>query len=209
MKKWPIVQISDLVSSFGMDKTLSAISEFSCPLNTEIENFLKDDAIDFTARMSSMTHLVIDPADSSFVGYFTLAHKPFFISADKLSNSQRKRMERFAKVKKSQDGSIVEYVVSAFLIAQLGKNFGRSGDEGLITGAGLLLSAFERISIAQHEIGGQVVFLECEDGNRKLRAFYEKNAFVACGKRTDEEDGITYLQMFRFLKSSAITWRAA
>ena len=44
------------------------------------------------------------------------------------------------------------------------------------------------------------MFLECEDGNRKLKAFYEKNAFVACGKRTDEVDGIIYLQMFRFLK---------
>ena len=53
--------------------------------------------------------------------------------------------------------------------------------------------------------GAQVVFLECEDGNRKLKAFYEKNAFVACGKRTDDEDGITYLQMFRFLKRTSET----
>ena len=200
MKRWPIVQIGDLASSYGMAKTLSTISEFSCPLNAEIENFLKDDAIDFTARMSSMTHLVIDPADSSCVGYFTLAHKPFFISADKLSKSQCKRIERFAKARKSEDGRTAQYVVSAFLIAQLGKNFGRSEDVDQISGAELLLSAFERITIAQHEIGGQVVFLECEDGNRKLKAFYEKNAFVACGKRTDEVDGITYLQMFRFLK---------
>ena len=200
MRKWPVVQIGDLASFYGMTKTLSVISEFSCPLNAEIENFLKDDAIDFTARMSSMTHLVIDPADSSCVGYFTLAHKPFFISADKLSKSQCKRIERFAKVRKSEDGNTVQYVVSAFLIAQLGKNFGRSKEEDQITGAELLLSAFERLSIAQHEIGGQVVFLECEDGNRKLKSFYEKNAFVACGKRTDEVDGITYLQMFRFLK---------
>ena len=203
MKRWPIVQIGDLASSYGMVKTLSTISEFSCPLNAEIENFLKDDAIDFTARMSSMTHLVIDPADSSCVGYFTLAHKPFFISADKLSKSQCKRIERFAKARKSEDGRTAQYVVSAFLIAQLGKNFGRSEDVDQISGAELLLSAFERITIAQHEIGGQVVFLECEDGNRKLKAFYEKNAFVACGKRADDEDGITYLQMFRFLKRTS------
>ena len=203
MKRWPVVQIGDLASSYGMAKTLSTISEFSCPLNAEIENFLRDDAIDFTARMSSMTHLVIDPADSSCVGYFTLAHKPFFISADKLSKSQCKRIERFAKARKAEDGSTAQYVVSAFLIAQLGKNFGRSEDVDQISGAELLLSAFERITIAQHEIGGQVVFLECEDGNRKLKAFYEKNAFVACGKRTDDEDGITYLQMFRFLKRTS------
>ena len=204
MMKWPVVQIGDMASSYGMSKTLSTISEFSCPLNAEIENFLKDDAIDFTARMSSMTHLVIDPADSSCVGYFTLAHKPFFVSADKLSKSQCKRIERFAKARKSEDGrSTVQYVVSAFLIAQLGKNFARSKEEDQISGAELLLSAFERITIAQHEIGGQVVFLECEDGNRKLKSFYEKNAFVACGKRTDEVDGITYLQMFRFLKRAS------
>lgn len=197
------VQVGDLAAVAGKTMAQRMISEYTCPLNSDIENFLKHDAIDFTARMSSMTHMIIDTEAWNCVGYFTLAHKPFFISADKLSNSQRKRMERFAKAKKSPDGTVVEYVVSAFLIAQLGKNFGqRKGD--MISGAGLLLSAFERIAVAQHEIGGQVVFLECEDGNRKLKAFYEKNAFVACGKRTDEEDGITYLQMFRFLKPTTL-----
>ena len=198
-----VVQIGDLAAVAGSATAKRIISEYSCPVNAEIENFLKNEAIDFTARMSSMTHVLIDTKNWTCAGYFTLAHKPFFISADKLSKSQCKRIERFAKARKSEDGSTVQYVVSAFLIAQLGKNFGRNGEEDQITGAELLLSAFERITIAQHEIGGQVVFLECEDGNRKLKSFYEKNAFVACGKRTDDEDGITYLQMFRFLKRTS------
>ncbi len=102
-------------------------------------------------------------------------------------------MERFAKY----DGDLGVYTVSAFLIAQIGKNF---SSVTTVTGAELMAAAFDRIAAAIHEIGGQAVFLECEDGNAKLKAFYEKNGFVACARRFSKEDGVFYLQMFRFLK---------
>ena len=69
----------------------------------------------------------------------------------------------------------------------------------------VLATAFDRIAAEIHEIGGQAVFLECEVGNAKLKAFYEKNGFVACTRRFSNEDGVFYLQMFRFLKLSATT----
>jgi len=43
------------------------------------------------------------------------------------------------------------------------------------------------------DLRGQVVFLECEDGNAKLRTFYERNGFSACSRRYSETDGVFYL----------------
>ena len=64
----------------------------------------------------------------------------------------------------------------------------------------LLEVAFDVLRDVQDRIGGQVVFLECEKGNGKLLNFYSSNGFVLFGERVSEDDGITYLQLFQFLK---------
>ena len=188
-----VIHVGDLADSVGASAVASLVSSFSCPPNSEVETFLKRNALDFTKRSVSVTHLLVSPEDRVCLGYFTLTHKPFSVKAQSLSNSQRKRMERFAKY----DADLGVYTVSAFLIAQIGKNFSVSVPA---TGEQLMTAAFDRIAVAIHEIGGQAVFLECEDGNEKLKAFYEKNGFVACARRFSKEDGVFYLQMFRFLK---------
>lgn len=187
------IHIGDLADNAGASAVASLVSSFSCPPNNEVEAFLKQNALDFTRRSVSVTHLLVSPEDRVCLGYFTLTHKPFSVKAESLSKSQRKRMERFAKY----DAEFGVYTVSAFLIAQIGRNFSTTVPA---FGAELMAAAFDRISAAIHEIGGQAVFLECEDGNAKLKAFYEKNGFVACAHRFSNEDGISYLQMFRFLK---------
>lgn len=188
-----LVHLGDLAANAGKAAADSLLATFSCPPNAEVERFLKENALDFTKRSVSVTHLVVCPEKRECLGYFTLTHKPFSVKAQSLSATRRKRMERFAKY----DPDLGVYTVSAFLIAQLGKNFASSVP---VAGEDLMSAAFDRIAAAIHEIGGQAVFLECEDGNTKLRTFYEKNGFVSCARRHSEEDGVCYLQMFRFLK---------
>ncbi len=188
-----VLQIADLALSAGEEAVASFVGTYSCPKNIEVESFLKENALDFTNRSVSVTHLIVSTETHECLGYFTLTHKPFSVKADSLSKSQRRRMDRFSKY----DPTLGVYTVSAFLIAQIGRNFSASIR---LSGSDILSAAFDRIITVIHEIGGQSVFLECEDGNAKLRAFYEKNGFVPCARRFSEEDGIFYLQMFRFLK---------
>ena len=195
--RYHTLQIGSWADSVGRENVASVFAEFDCSKNADIDGFLKNNAVDFARRQISVSHLVFDSATRACLGYFTLTHKPLSLEADKLSATVRRRIERFAKCRSGND--IRTYTLSAFLIAQIGKNF-KIPEPQRIPGKDLLALAMDELRLAQYEIGGQVVFLECEDGNRKLKAFYEKNAFVACGKRTDEVDGITYLQMFRFLK---------
>ena len=195
--RYHTLQIGSWADSVGRENVANVFAEFDCSKNADIDGFLKNNAVDFARRQISVSHLVFDSATRACLGYFTLTHKPLSLEADKLSATVRRRIERFAKCRSGND--IRVYTLSAFLIAQIGKNF-KIPEPQRIPGKDLLALAMDELRLAQYEIGGQVVFLECEDGNRKLKAFYEKNAFVACGKRTDEVDGITYLQMFRFLK---------
>ena len=198
--RYHTLQIGSWADSVGRENVASVFAEFDCSKNADIDGFLKNNAVDFARRQISVSHLVFDSATRACLGYFTLTHKPLSLEADKLSATVRRRIERFAKCRSGND--IRTYTLSAFLIAQIGKNF-KIPEIQRIPGKDLLALAMDELRLAQYEIGGQVVFLECEDGNRKLKAFYEKNAFVACGKRTDEVDGITYLQMFRFLKRAS------
>lgn len=198
--RYHTLQIGSWADSVGRENVASVFAEFDCSKNADIDGFLKNNAVDFARRQISVSHLVFDSATRACLGYFTLTHKPLSLEADKLSATVRRRIERFAKCRSGND--IRTYTLSAFLIAQIGKNF-KIPETQRIPGKDLLALAMDELRLAQYEIGGQVVFLECEDGNRKLKSFYEKNAFVACGKRTDEVDGITYLQMFRFLKRAS------
>ena len=74
------------------------------------------------------------------------------------------------------------YTLSAYLIAQLGKNF-RDGLNERISGEQLLQAAVDTIKELQYMAGGMVVFLEAEE--EELIHFYqEKNGF----KRFDTKE---------------------
>lgn len=117
-----LVHLGDLAASAGKAAVDSLLASFSCPPNAEVERFLKENALDFTKRSVSVTHLLVCPERRECLGHFTLTHKPFSVKAKSLSTTRRKRMERFAKY----DPDLGVYTVSAFLVAQLGKNFAAS-----------------------------------------------------------------------------------
>ena len=50
-----VENILDLIEISGEDRTIKALSAFSCPQNAEIENFLKFKAIDFAKQKLSVT----------------------------------------------------------------------------------------------------------------------------------------------------------
>ncbi|MBR3622813.1 MAG: GNAT family acetyltransferase [Selenomonadaceae bacterium] len=180
----------------GEDRLMRIISGFSCPKNIEVEKFLQKNSINFTKKNQSVTYLVFSHTASakSFVGYFTLTIKPISIKASSLSKTMRRKIERVSVLNPANN----TYTASAYLIAQLGKNFALSKDER-INGADLLELASNRIERTQYDIGGVVEFLECED-NSFLLDFYAKNGFKAFDRRiTDGEEPEELIQLLRFI----------
>lgn len=197
MNDYAVYPISDVAISFGENFVRDLARRFSCGRNDEVDAFLRSNALEFTKRMISMTMLVFEREQQRCVGYFTLAHKPLSMPVAALNKTQLKRIARFAK----PDAGGRACTLSAFLVAQIGKN--RNVENGrLISGAKLLELAKDSIRAAQARVGGQVVFLEMEQGNAKLAGFYADNGFYKFGSRAGVEGGksITYDQLFLFLK---------
>ena len=82
----------------GEEKVRGYVSSFSCPLSPKIENFIRNRAIDFSRRKVSITYLVSDIDDGQLLGFLALTHKAVLIPSATLSNTMRKKLERFARL---------------------------------------------------------------------------------------------------------------
>lgn len=187
-----VTNILDDLENKGEEKVRQYLSLFSCPINPAIENFVKNRAIDFSRRKLSVTYLVKDPANGQMLGYFALTHKAVLIPSTNLSKTSRKKLERYARL----DRATGEYMASAFLIAQFGKNY--AVDEGgRISGSELMNIANDILVNIQRQIGGGIIYLDCED-IENLKRFYEYEKFQTFGERFSEEDDQKYIQYMRF-----------
>lgn len=193
MSNYTVMNILDLIESVGEYEVQKGLSGFSCPVNKEIEDFIRNNAIEFAKRKLSITYLLLDNSDGEIVGYFTLTHKAIEIRNDNISNTTFRRLSAHAKL----DIDTNSFTTSAFLLAQIGKNYGID-KEKRITGSELIGYANDIMTDIQHRIGGGIIYLDCED-KPHLKDFYiSQNHYKIFGERYSTSDGIRYLQMIRF-----------
>lgn len=201
MTGYKIVNLKLLLEEVGENSAKRILSDFCCPLNPDVEEFLKRKAIEFAKQGLSQTHLVFASYQGKMVltGYYTLASKYITVSGKNLSSTMRKRIAKFSVF----DPRIRAYCLSAPLIAQLGKNYANGYDK-LITGDELLQLACEKVAKIQLDLGGRLAYLECED-KPALLDFYGRNGFCEFDRRTldPDETGMTgeYLvQLLRYIR---------
>jgi len=191
------VNILDMLKAIGEEELQRLLSDFSSPLNEEVEDFVRSKSIEFTRKKLSITYLVIRKTNNGKIvleGIFTLAHKAVEVTNTNISNTARRKLSRYAKLDEETD----KYNISAFLIAQFGKN-SAVPDEWRISGNQLMDLTFEILKHVQYYVGGGVVYLDCEDID-KVVAFYQSdyNGFKRFGDRVSESEAKRYLQLLRF-----------
>ena len=198
--KYRIINIRRYIGNenpeLGEDELRQILSEFSCPLNHDVERFLKYSSIEFTKKNQSVTYLVFSVADGKLLGYFTLALKPLTVRGETVSNTVKRKLLRVSELDKKSD----TYTMSAYLIAQLGKNYSEN-DGKMITGAELLELAWDKIKATQYMFGGMVTFLEAEN-EEKLLSFYRNNRFSQFDTRqtiSDTDEAHELVQLLRLL----------
>lgn len=204
MTGYKVANLAILIEELGEDAAKSILSAFSCPLNPDVEYFLRSKAIDFARQGWAQTHLVFASyrQEPVLVGYFALANKYIRISTKFLS-SQSKTLKRRISKFATYDGDLKSYIMSAPLIAQLGKNYA-SGYNELISGDELLDEVCRRICKVQFDLGGRFAYVECEDKER-LISFYSRNGFCEFDHRaldadeTDKLSGEYLVQMLRYI----------
>ena len=180
----------------GESRLLQVLSGFSCPRNPDVERFLKKSSVEFTKKNQSVTYLIFDINSMVLVGYFTLALKPLTVRGETVSNTVKKKLLRVSEWDEKSD----TYTMSAYLIAQLGKNFTNGADKK-ITGEELLALAWNKIKEIQYLGGGVVTFLEAEN-EEKLLSFYRDNRFSQFDTRqtaSDTDEAHELVQLLRLL----------
>lgn len=193
-----------MYNAIGENETKKVLNTFSCPLNEDVEFFLKYKSIEFLKMDISQTFLVFSEYknENIIVGYFAITNKITSIRKKALSKTLVKRLSRFARQSEIDHDVLV---MSLPLIGQLGKNFNNNCNS-LISGDELLKMACKKVKEATDILGGKFVFVECED-TQKVKEFYESNGFVCFGKRIVEKDEKTsnntdyLLQMLLDLKN--------
>ena len=194
------VSLGDMIEQIGeVIAVKSILSSFSCPMNPDIEYFLKHRAIEFAKQSMTPTHLIFSSYKDKLelIGYFSLTIKTFRVYKDRISRALCDKIKKFGVF----DADQRVYMIPAPLIAQLGKNFSKGLDK-LISGDELLQMAIDKIAMIQQSIGGKVVYVECED-KPKLLDFYRRNGFVRFGERRldlDEKSRMYGTELIQLLK---------
>ena len=196
--------LKEMIVQLGEDKTKSILSDFYCPMNQDVQDFIRNKAIPSSNQGFSSTHLIFTSykGKECLVGYFTLSSKQITVS-QKSMRSFNSHLRSRVKVLALKDMYLNQYVIPAPLIAQLGKNFKNSWNT-LISGDELLKIAIDTIAQLQLNIGGRFAYLECED-KEKLLSFYRGNGFVEYGKRNLDKDetnidGQYLIQLLKYIR---------
>jgi hypothetical protein len=176
-----------------VDEMAHFLSTYSCPLNYDIEHFLRNTAITFAQQGIAQTHLITDTevlGSESLVGFFTLTLKTLDVPHRFISRRLSKRISKFGVL--SQDDT---YSIPMPLIAQLGKNFSAKVPNPIM-GDELLELACKKVKAIQREISGKIVYIECDD-KPPLIDFYIRNGFTRISDANQANDEL--VQMIRYL----------
>ena len=193
-----VIDILSYADMAGEECLHQVLGDFSCPLNEEVEKFLKEKAEQSAKLKSSVTYFVVDPTSGIVLGYFTLVLKPFTIHESKMSKTNIRLISRFAE-RNDETGA---FTVALYLIAQIGKNYALP-EECRISGGDLMSLALDKLRAAQDLVGGKMVMIEREADREKLLSFYESNGFKSWNARFDKKDKVQYDQMIRVLENIA------
>ena len=71
---YAVVNILDYMELIGEESVVDVLSGFSCPKNKEIENFVRNNAVEFAKRKMSITYLLLDEY-SRVLAIFAITHK--------------------------------------------------------------------------------------------------------------------------------------
>ena len=85
-----VTNILDSLDLLGEENLKIELSRFVSAKNPDIEEFIKEKAIEFAKGKLSITYILSDMEDGAMLGYFTLTHKSLMVSGDRLSKTTQK-----------------------------------------------------------------------------------------------------------------------
>ena len=74
---YKIINLRDIYNTLGENKTRDILKNYTCELNSDVEYFLKEKAIEFSKQDISRTYIVMSQykGENVIVGYFAITNK--------------------------------------------------------------------------------------------------------------------------------------
>lgn len=98
--EYSVVTILDYIELMGEESVPEVLSDFSCPKNKEIENFVRNNVVEFAKRKMSITYHLLDEY-SRILAIFVTTHKAVQIW-EKSFLPLCKKIQRYAQKMKRQ-----------------------------------------------------------------------------------------------------------
>ena len=162
----------------GKNEIMEVLSNFSCPLNKEVEYFMHSKAYDFERVGLARTYLVY--------AFLNEDEPPVLVAIYSLGQSHIEVGDGLSKnMKKKIFGTTYPMgkTIKTLLIGQLSKNY-TNGNDQYITGDILMGLIFQRIKEIHTLFPSVVIHIDCED-KEKLKQFYEKYGFQLFKKQNN------------------------
>ena len=159
--------LGDLIkdNQIGKAQIQKVLSDFSCPKNTEVEDFLKKLAYGYEKAGKTKTFLIFK--GEKFVAYYSVAMQSLdFSGVDKIIRRELFRTSLY-----------LGNSIPAVLIGQLSKNYAVEDVDRLISGAELMEIIFEKVREISEVLSSVLVYVDCED-QKGLKQFYESQGFT-------------------------------
>jgi hypothetical protein len=161
------------------------IEEFSCARDTDVEHFLKKDALRYESEGYGRTYLYTTHGkeQSRVMAFFTVA----ITSTDfrDISKSRKRKILHSKPGRDSQD------FFGGILVGQLGRADGFDSSD--INGQEMLTDAETIIEMGREHIGGKIVYLDCK---APLIPVYQQNGYNLV---KEEPFASGYYKMFKIL----------
>lgn len=111
-----ILSLRELFHDYGKSDLEEFLNRFQCPINLEVEKFLKEKALINEKYNISRTYVVVNALEeegSEILAYFTLTIREFLFQKE-MPNAHKRRILK--------TGYQMHRQMASILIAQLGKN---------------------------------------------------------------------------------------
>lgn len=166
-----------MIENTTKEDVLEALSSFSCPLDKNIEEFVREKAYNFETHDLSRTFLIYD--NDKFCGIFTLAMSKVDVNSNL---TRREKKELFGTTYS------LGKTIPAHLIGQISKNFTNNLDE-LITGKEILDNAKNYIYVANDLTPAPIIRVDCAK-KEELAEFYKRCGFLETGILNDNKNDL-------------------
>ena len=160
------IALSDLIKKNGKDTAKKVLSDFLCPKNKDVQDFMHYRAYPYEMAGLAKTYLVVAQEDDISHGVCAI----YAITTKSITTDPK--MPRKDREIAFGTSYAVGNPVNAILIGQLSKNYA-NGNDKYITGELLMSLIMEHVKRMAVLVPSVSVYVECDD-KQPLRDYYQK-----------------------------------